>query len=90
MADPIIPLTVCCLVALYAAFRALLERDVPKKLLYLNVFGFAISGSFVLLVPDILTVIAAVAFFVGTTLEGNVIASAYSQKSKDAGENHDK
>lgn len=81
MADPIIPLTVCCLVALYAAFRALLERDVPKKLLYLNVFGFAVSGSFVLLFPDILTVVAAVAFFVGTTLEANVIASAYSQKS---------
>ncbi len=80
LTSPDIPLLVCGCIAFYAAIRALVERDIPKKLLYLNVFGFAISGSFVLLFPDILTAIAAVAFFVGTTLEGNIIASAIARK----------
>ena len=81
LTDLVIPLAVCGLVALYGAIRALIERDIPLKLLYLNVFGFAISGSFVLLFPDILTVFAAVAFFVGTTLEANIIASACARES---------
>ncbi|HOH80861.1 MAG TPA: DUF2109 domain-containing protein, partial [Methanoregulaceae archaeon] len=64
--------------ALYAAFRVMLEKDTMKKLPFLNVISFAISGSIVLLVPHPLAIVAAAAYFVGSTLESNAIASTFA------------
>jgi energy-converting hydrogenase A subunit C len=55
------------------------EPDIMRKLLYLNVFGFAISATFVLIFPDILTLIATCVFYIGITLESNALASAYAR-----------
>jgi len=49
-----------------------------KKLPFLNVISFAISGSIVLLVPHPLAIVAAAAYFVGSTLESNAIASTFA------------
>nr|HPM61219.1 DUF2109 domain-containing protein [Methanoregulaceae archaeon] len=68
-------LAVCGIIALYAAIRVMLEKDTMKKLPFLNVISFAISGSIVLLVPHPLAIVAAAAYFVGSTLESNAIAS---------------
>ena len=73
-----IPLLLCALIGLYAAARVVIERETPRKLLYLNVLNFAIAGSIVLLVPDIMALFAAAAYFVGSTLESNAIASTYA------------
>ena len=73
-----IALGVCGIIALYAAFRVMLEKDTMKKLPFLNVISFAISGSIVLLVPHPLAIVAAAAYFVGSTLESNAIASTYA------------
>jgi len=74
----LIPLLICAVIGLYAAVRVFLEPQTPRKLLYLNVLNFAIAGSIVLLVPDIMALFAAVAYFVGSTLESNAIASTYA------------
>ncbi|HPH35096.1 MAG TPA: DUF2109 domain-containing protein [Methanoregulaceae archaeon] len=71
-------LAVCGIIALYAAIRVMLEKDTMKKLPFLNVISFAISGSIVLLVPHPLAIVAAAAYFVGSTLESNAIASTYA------------
>ncbi|HJJ85884.1 MAG TPA: DUF2109 family protein, partial [Methanocorpusculum sp.] len=46
-----------------------------KKLAYLNVLNFAVAGAIVLLLPHPITIAAAVAYFIGATLESNAIAS---------------
>lgn len=68
----------CALVALYASLRVVMEKRTLRKLPYLNVLGFAVAGSLALLIPHPLTIVAAAAFFVGSTLESNAIASAYA------------
>ena len=73
-----IPLAVCGIIALYATIRVMLEKDTMKKLPFLNVISFAISGSIVLLVPHPLAIVAAAAYFVGSTLESNAIASTFA------------
>ena len=73
---------ICFIIALYAVVRMIFEPDTMRKLVYLNVFGFAISGSFLLLYPDILTLIATCTFFLGITLESNALASAYAQRGE--------
>jgi len=71
-------LIVCVVVAAYAGIRVLLERNTVKKLPFLNVCSFAVAGSIVLILPHPLTIIAAAAYFIGTTLESNAIASTYA------------
>jgi energy-converting hydrogenase A subunit C len=78
-----IALALCGIIALYAATRIVLERDTMRKLPFLNVVSFAISGSIVLLVPHPLAILAAAAYFVGSTLESNAIASTYAGGPKN-------
>ncbi len=78
MNGPDIALALCGIIALYAAVRVVLEKDTMRKLPFLNVVSFAISGSIVLLVPHPLAIVAAAAYFVGSTLESNAIASTYA------------
>lgn len=85
MADLIeaeIPLAVCALVGLFAAARIILEPDTLRKLPYLNVVGFAVAGSIALLIPHPLAILAASAYFIGSTLESNAIASTYAGGKK--------
>ena len=62
----------------YATIRIILEPNVMRKLPFLNVFSFAISGIIALLIPHPLGIIAAVAYFVGSTFESNAIASTWA------------
>lgn len=71
-----IALYVCGIVALFAAVRCLIEKETYLKLPYLNVMNFAVAGLIVLLVDHPLSLLAAAAYFVGSTLEANAIASA--------------
>lgn len=71
-----IALYVCGIVALFAAVRCLIEKETYLKLPYLNVMNFAVAGIIVLLVDHPLSILAAAAYFVGSTLEANAIASA--------------
>ncbi len=70
--------TICVIIAVYAAIRVILEKDTLKKLPFLNVMSFAVAGSVALLLPHPLTIVAAAAYFIGTTLESNAIASTYA------------
>lgn len=69
---------ICSIIALYATLRVILEPDVMRKLPFLNVFSFAISGIIALLIPHPLGILAAVAYFVGSTFESNAIASTWA------------
>jgi energy-converting hydrogenase A subunit C len=73
---------VCSAVALYAAVRVILEKNTLRKLPYLNVMSFAVAGIIVLLLSHPLAILAAAAYFVGTTLESNAIASTYAGGDK--------
>ncbi len=75
-------LVVCALIGLYAALRIILERNTMRKLPFLNVLTFAISGSIVLILPHPLAILAAAAYFVGSTLESNAIASTWAGGQK--------
>jgi energy-converting hydrogenase A subunit C len=75
---PDIPLISCGAIAVYAACRVVLEKNTMRKLPYLNVLSFAVSGSIVLIIPHPLAVVAAAAYFVGSTLESNAIASTWA------------
>ena len=66
---------ICAVVAVYSVIRVILEKSTLQKLAYLNVFNFAVSGAIVLLLPHPITIGAAVAYFIGATLESNAIAS---------------
>lgn len=68
----------CSFIALYAVLRIILEPDVMRKLPFLNVFSFAISGIMALLIPHPLGIIAAAAYFIGSTFESNAIASTFA------------
>ena len=68
----------CGLIALYAVIRIILEQDVMRKLPFLNVFSFAVSGIMALLIPHPLGIIAAAAYFIGSTFESNAIASTWA------------
>lgn len=70
-----IALAVCAAIALLAALRVLAERRTLRRLPYLNVLGFAVAGSLTLLYPHPLSILASAAYFVGSTLESNAIAS---------------
>ena len=77
-----IALGICTIIAVYAAFRVAIEPDTQRKLPFLNVVSFAISGIIVLIIPHPLAILAASAYFIGSTLESNAIASTL------AGDNH--
>ena len=66
---------ICVVVAVYSVIRVLLEKRTLQKLAYLNVLNFAVAGAIVLLLPHPITIGAAVAYFIGATLESNAIAS---------------
>ena len=70
---------ICAVIAVYAALRAVLEKNTLKKLPYINVKNFAVAGTIALILPHPLTLVAAVAYFVGATLEANAIASAIAK-----------
>jgi len=76
-------LVICGIIALYAALRVILEKNTMRKLPFLNVLSFAISGSMVLILPHPLAIVAAAAYFVGSTLESNAIASTWAGGPKD-------
>ncbi|MDH7511180.1 MAG: DUF2109 domain-containing protein [Methanolinea sp.] len=73
-----VALVLCGAVALYAGVRVALEPDTLRKLPFLNVFSFAITGVIALLLPHPLGIVAAAAYFVGSTLESNAIASTFA------------
>ncbi len=77
-----IAVVICVVIAVYAAIRVILEKDTLKKLPFLNVMSFAVAGSIALLLPHPLTIIAAAAYFIGTTLESNAIASTCTGGTK--------
>jgi len=70
------------LAALYAVIRIILEKEKLKKLLFLNVLGFSMTGAIILILPHPLTIGAAAAFFVGSTLESNAIASTIAKREE--------
>lgn len=78
--EKLIALLLCGLIALYAAVRIITEKRSLRRLPYLNVLGFAIAGSLTLLLPHPLTLAASVAYFVGSTLESNAIASTIARR----------
>jgi energy-converting hydrogenase A subunit C len=67
--------TICIVIAVYSAIRIALERNTLKKLPFLNVVSFAVTGVIAIILPHPLTILAAAAYFVGSTLESNAIAS---------------
>jgi energy-converting hydrogenase A subunit C len=76
-------LAICGIIALYAALRVVLEKNTLRKLPFLNVLSFAVAGSIVLIIPHPLAIVAAAAYFVGSTLESNAIASTWAGGPKD-------
>ncbi len=76
-------LVICGIIALYAALRVVFEKNTMRKLPFLNVLSFAVSGSIVLISPHPLAIVAAAAYFVGSTLESNAIASTWAGGPKD-------
>jgi energy-converting hydrogenase A subunit C len=70
--------TVTAIIAIYAVARIVLEKETLRKFTYLNVMNFAIAATIPLVIADPLAMVAAVAYFVGSTLESNAIASAYA------------
>ncbi|MBP2132347.1 energy-converting hydrogenase A subunit C [Methanomicrobium sp. W14] len=74
--------TVCGVVALYAALRVIFEKNTLRKLPFLNVLNFAVTGLIALLLPYPLGIVAAAAYFVGSTLESNAIASTYAKNEE--------
>lgn len=73
-----VALLACGGIAVYAGVRVALEPDTLRKLPFLNVLSFAIAGVIALLLPHPLAIVAAAAYFVGSTLESNAIASTYA------------
>lgn len=75
---PVIAIYVCAVIAVYAALRIILQRNTMRKLPFLNVLSFAVTGIIALLLPHPITIAAAAAYFVGSTLESNAIASTWA------------
>ncbi len=65
-------------IAVFAAIRVVIERNTGRKLPYANVMNFAVAGTLVLLLDHPLSLVAAAAYFVGSTLEANAVASTYA------------
>jgi energy-converting hydrogenase A subunit C len=76
-------LVICGVIGLYAALRVIFERNTMRKLPFFNVLSFAIAGSIILILPHPLGILAAAAYFVGSTLESNAIASTWAGETRD-------
>lgn len=63
-----IALYVVAAIAVYAAARAILERNTGRRFPYANVLNFAVAGSLVLLLDHPITLVAAAAYFVAPRL----------------------
>ena len=63
-----IAIYICAAIAVYAALRVIAERNTMRKLPFVNVISFAVTAIIALLLPHPLTILAAAAFFVGSTL----------------------
>jgi energy-converting hydrogenase A subunit C len=74
----VIALYIVAGVAVFAAIRVIFERNTGRKLPYANVLNFAVAGTIVLLLDHPLSLVAAAAYFVGSTLEANAVASTYA------------
>jgi energy-converting hydrogenase A subunit C len=81
--ESLIAAAICLTIALYGAIRAVLEKRTLLKLPFVNVMNFGIAGLIVFILPHPLTLVAAVAYFVGSTLEANAIASAYARRKPE-------
>jgi energy-converting hydrogenase A subunit C len=75
---PVIAIYVCAVIAVYAALRVIFQKNTMRKLPFLNVVSFAVTGIIAFVLPHPITIAAAAAFFVGSTLESNAIASTWS------------
>lgn len=73
-----VAVAVCAIIAVYSSIRIVLEPDTLRKLPFLNVLSFAVTGIIALVLPHPLSIVAAAAYFVGSTLESNAIASTYA------------
>lgn len=73
-----IALYLVAVIAVFAVIRATVEKNTGRKLPYVNVMNFAIAGALVMLLDHPLSIVAAAAYFVGSTLEANAIASTYA------------
>jgi energy-converting hydrogenase A subunit C len=73
-----IAIYLCAIIAVYAALRIITERNTMRKLPFLNVISFAVTAIIALLLPNPITILAAAAYFVGSTLESNAIASTWA------------
>jgi energy-converting hydrogenase A subunit C len=80
-----IAIYLCAAVAVYAALRVIAERNTMRKLPFVNVISFAVTAIIALLLPSPITILAAAAFFVGSTFESNAIASTWSGGMKRNG-----
>jgi energy-converting hydrogenase A subunit C len=80
-----IAIYLCAGIAVYAAIRVILERNTMRKLPFVNVLSFAVTAIIALLIPHPLTILAAAAFFIGSTFESNAIASTWSGGMKRNG-----
>jgi energy-converting hydrogenase A subunit C len=74
----VIAIYVVAAIAVFAVIRATIERNTGRKLPYVNVMNFAVAGAVVLLLDHPLALAAAAAYFVGSTLEANAVASTYA------------
>ncbi|WP_052359227.1 DUF2109 domain-containing protein [Methanomicrobium mobile] len=88
-----LPALICAVAALYSCIRIVLEKNTLRKLPFLNVLTFAVTGIIVLICPTPLGIAAACAYFIGSTLESNAIASTWAKRAekekKDAQEKAD-
>lgn len=82
---PVIAIYVCAVIAVYAALRVIFQKNTMRKLPFLNVVSFAVTGIIALVLPHPITIAAAAAYFVGSTLESNAIASTWSGGIKKDG-----
>ena len=73
-----IALYLVAVIAVFAVIRATIEKNTGRKLPYVNVMNFAFAGALVMLLDHPLSLVAAAAYFVGSTLEANAIASTYA------------
>jgi energy-converting hydrogenase A subunit C len=74
---------ITAIIAIYAVVRIILEKETLRKFTHLNVMNFAIAATIPLVIADPLAMVAAVAYFVGSTLESNAIASTYAVRSDE-------
>lgn len=61
--------------AVYTAIMAILTKDKPRRLPYLNAMNFCITGVIALSIQHPLGGLVALTYFILSTLESNAVAS---------------